>query len=417
MFDVEMIVFFVILSILFLRQFAIYKQPSKINYAPLLIVIGVSGSLLHLMLHPQSDDVVLLLRESAIPLFVSLMMYFILNILNQAQHSSSILHEEALRKKFLEDMQVVKEELSYLSQEITEGNSTDEMQSFQSVRAVFQEDIAALHVIQDNQKLFLQKFEDMMIRQHEGLKSFEEFSNVKMPEFDTIIHRHIEMLRIAEQDHFNKIKTALESNESQKCDVNETLGTILSSINSLHHSGDAIAKAVVEKTTGELTRLFQEYENYLNRLHSQSETLSTSIKENESLLFTLKERSESVVQQMVVVSKNMDKVHATTQEIGDIDIPIEKLSSQISRLERESLTIKDEIKMFLKELERLKKEELLHRTQEIEQLSSALNDKIDATLEKLYEQYHLAQNDISSTVKELASRSKLQQTYTDEIRK
>ncbi len=348
---------------------------------------------------------------------IYLMMYFILNILNQAQHSSSILHEEALRKKFLEDMQVVKEELSYLSEEITQANSTDEMHSFQSVRAVFQEDIAALHVIQDNQKLFLQKFEDMMTRQHEGLKSFEEFSNVKMPEFDTIIHRHIEMLRIAEQDHFNKIKTALESNESQKCDVNETLGTILSSINSLHHSGDAIAKAVVEKIAGELTRLFQEYENYLNRLHSQSETLSTSIKENESLLFTLKERSESVVQQMVVVSKNMDKVHATTQELGDIDIPIEKLSLQISRLERESLTIKDEIKMFSKELERLKKEELLHRTQEIEQLSSALNDKIDTTLEKLYEQYHLAQNDISSTVKELASRSKLQQTYTDEIRK
>jgi hypothetical protein len=417
MLDVEMIVFFIILSVLFLRQFAIYKQPSKINYAPLLIVIGVSGSLLHFMLHPQSEDITLLLRESAIPLFVSLMMYFILNILNQAQHSSSILHEEALRQKFLKDMQVVKEELSYLSEEITAGNSASEMNSFQSVRTVFQEDIAALHVIQDNQKLFLQKFEDMMARQHDGLKSFEEFSTIKMPEFDTIIHRHIEMLRIAEQDHFNKIKTALESTESQKCDVNETLGTILSTLNSLQNSSDSIAKSVLEQTTGDLTRIFSEYESYLNRLHAQSETLSTSIKESEALLFTLKERSESVVQQMVVVSKNMDKIHANTQEVGDINVPIEKLSSQVSRLEHESITIKDEINAFSKQLETLKKEELAHREHEIEQLSVSLNDKIDATLEKLYEQYHLAQNDISSTVKELASRSKLQQTYLSDSQK
>ncbi len=417
MLDVEMIVFFIILSVLFLRQFAIYKQPSKINYAPLLIVIGVSGSLLHFMLHPQSEDITLLLRESAIPLFVSLMMYFILNILNQAQHSSSILHEEALRQKFLKDMQVVKEELSYLSEEITAGNSASEMNSFQSVRTVFQEDIAALHVIQDNQKLFLQKFEDMMARQHDGLKSFEEFSTIKMPEFDTIIHRHIEMLRIAEQDHFNKIKTALESTESQKCDVNETLGTILSTLNSLQNSSDSIAKSVLEQTTGDLTRIFSEYESYLNRLHAQSETLSTSIKESEALLFTLKERSESVVQQMVVVSKNMDKIHANTQEVGDINVPIEKLSSQVSRLEHESIKIKDEINAFSKQLETLKKEELAHREHEIEQLSVSLNDKIDATLEKLYEQYHLAQNDISSTVKELASRSKLQQTYLSDSQK
>jgi ABC-type transporter Mla subunit MlaD len=195
------------------------------------------------------------------------------------------------------------------------------------------------------------------------------------------------------------------------------LGTILSTLNSLQNSSDSIAKSVLEQTTGDLTRIFSEYESYLNRLHAQSETLSTSIKESEALLFTLKERSESVVQQMVVVSKNMDKIHANTQEVGDINVPIEKLSSQVSRLEHESITIKDEINAFSKQLETLKKEELAHREHEIEQLSVSLNDKIDATLEKLYEQYHLAQNDISSTVKELASRSKLQQTYLSDSQK
>lgn len=405
-----MIVILVLLSLLFLRQFAIYKQPSKINYAPLLIVIGVGGSLIHLMLHPHSEDVILLLRESAIPIFVSLLMYFILNILNQTQHSSAVLEEVVLRKQFLQDMRVVKDEVIYLNEKIATLNSSDD-NSFESVRSVFKEDISALHVIQDNQKLFIHKFEDIMNRQQDGVKKFEEFSDIKMPEFDDIIHRHIEMLRIAEQDHFNKIKSALDSNENQKCNLNETLNGMHSSISSLQHSSSDVANKIVEKTSTNLKSTFNEYESYLHRLHSQSETLSTSINENESLLSNLKEQSEVLVQQMVLVSKKMDHIYSSTQQMSDINIHIDKLAQHVNRLEQESLSIKSEINEFSKQLVRTKDEDIERRNRELEKLSIALNSKIDMTLEKLYEQYHLAQNDISSTVQELASRSKIAKTY------
>jgi chromosome segregation ATPase len=410
MFDVDMMVVIAILSLLFLRQFVIYKQPQKINYAPLLIVIGVIGALVHMMLDPLNDNVLLLFRESLVPLFVSLLMYLVLYILNQTQHSSAVMEQEQLRGAFLKEMAEVKLEVADLSQKI-HSISSDELQSFKSVRDVFNEDIKALHVIQDNQKLFMQKFEELTHHQQDGIKGFEEFSNIKMPELDTVVHRHIEMLRIAEQDHYNKIKTALQAVQDQKCDTYEKLKQIDSSIAVLKHSEEQILNRVIEQASGDLKRLFKEYESHLSHLHVKSQTLETSISENEALLDNVKEQSEAVVQQIVVVSKRMDEVIADAQSIAQLHAPIETLEKELYRLKEEFHTVKEEMMAFSKMLLQSRSEDAKNRNDELEKISVQLNEKIDVVLNRLYEQYHIAKNDISSTVQELASRSKIQKTY------
>ncbi len=409
MFDIDMIVIFIILSLLFLRQFAIYKQPSKINYAPLLIIIGILGTLLHLMLHPQGDPL-LLLRESVIPIFVSLLMYLVLNILNQAQHSSSVLKQEKLRREFEKDVKDVKDDVVELSEIIHTLNS-GEADSFDSARTVLEEDIAALHVIQENQKLFIQKFEEMMHRQHDGMRNFEEFANIKMPELDNIIHRHIEVLRIAEQDHFNKIKSALEINKEHKDNVDTKLSEINQSITALKDSDEVIASSIVKQTTSGLNRVFSEYENHLNHLRSQSETLGTTMSENESLLESLKEQSQTVIGQIVLVAKKMDDVSRQAKQISDLHISAEHVTQERKQLEAEFLNIKNEITVFKEQLIDSKREASKSRDEEIQKLSDMLGEKVDSVVNKLYDQYHEVQNDISSTAQEFASRSKIQKTY------
>ncbi len=81
MFDTGNIVVITLMLLLFLRQFAVFKQASKINYAPLILILGLLGSLLYFMIHSQETSP-LLLREALLPLFSSLLLYFILNILN-----------------------------------------------------------------------------------------------------------------------------------------------------------------------------------------------------------------------------------------------------------------------------------------------------------------------------------------------
>ena len=43
MFDIDLLIAFAFMALLFLRQISILKQPNKINYASLIIIIGTIG--------------------------------------------------------------------------------------------------------------------------------------------------------------------------------------------------------------------------------------------------------------------------------------------------------------------------------------------------------------------------------------
>ncbi|MCK9492223.1 MAG: hypothetical protein M0Q24_09035, partial [Sulfurimonas sp.] len=74
MFDNDLLLAFVFMAILFLRQISILKHPNKINYAPLMIGVGAISSVVHFIIHPDVTNVILLLRESFLPLLVSLLL-------------------------------------------------------------------------------------------------------------------------------------------------------------------------------------------------------------------------------------------------------------------------------------------------------------------------------------------------------
>ena len=48
---------------------------------------------------------------------------------------------------------------------------------------------------------------------------------------------------------------------------------------------------------------------------------------------------------------------------------------------------------------------------QIDELADQLNEKIESSIAQLHEHYHIAEKDISKTVKELTSRVKMQQSY------
>ena len=80
MFANDLLLSFAFMAILFLRQIFILRQPNKINYAPLMVGIGLISSIVHFIIHPEVTDFVLLVRESLFPLLVSLLLYIVMNI-------------------------------------------------------------------------------------------------------------------------------------------------------------------------------------------------------------------------------------------------------------------------------------------------------------------------------------------------
>ena len=93
----------------FLRQISIYKEPNKINYAPLMIGIGAISATLHFITHPEATQTLLVLKESLFPILVSLILFFIINILHQTQVSDDAKMQQEFTKALIEELRELKE--------------------------------------------------------------------------------------------------------------------------------------------------------------------------------------------------------------------------------------------------------------------------------------------------------------------
>ncbi|MDD3836194.1 MAG: hypothetical protein PHS42_12100, partial [Sulfurimonas sp.] len=209
MFDNDLLLAFVFMAILFLRQISILKHPNKINYAPLMIGVGAISSVVHFIIHPDVTNVILLLRESFLPLLVSLLLYIVMNILHQTQQTQSARTKDEFSQFIVSQVNELKEFMADLEGRMILTQQEDR-EAQKNLREKFKHDIKALNFIELNQGKFLEKFDEMQ-EWHSGVsKAFDNFTNVQLPELDNVVHKHIDMLRVAEQDHYNKTKATLQ---------------------------------------------------------------------------------------------------------------------------------------------------------------------------------------------------------------
>jgi hypothetical protein len=66
------------MALIFLRQISIYKQPNKINYAPLMLGVGAIASVIHFIIAPENQTLIITLKGSFIPILVALMLFIVI---------------------------------------------------------------------------------------------------------------------------------------------------------------------------------------------------------------------------------------------------------------------------------------------------------------------------------------------------
>jgi hypothetical protein len=81
MISVDLLLIIIAMSLLFLRHTAVYKDPSKINYTPVVFALGFIGALLHFILSPAID--MSLIKESLLSLSVGILLSSVMSIMNQ----------------------------------------------------------------------------------------------------------------------------------------------------------------------------------------------------------------------------------------------------------------------------------------------------------------------------------------------
>ena len=98
-----------------------------------------------------------------------------------------------------------------------------------------------------------------------------------MPKLDNIIHEHIDIFRVSEQDHFNKIKLILEKAGSSRAEMAEDMDNVKDSLHNMQNIADSIAKSITTQTTQQLSSVSKSFEGEISLLKSQSQMINTSL--------------------------------------------------------------------------------------------------------------------------------------------
>jgi archaellum component FlaC len=413
MFATDLLLAFAFMAMLFLRQIAILKQPNKINYAPLMIGIGTISSLVHFIINPESTDSLLLIRESIFPLLVALLLYIVMNILHQTQIAQTARTQEEFVKELVTEIIDLKKFILEIETKMITAQERDR-NSQEEIRTKFKEDIKALDTIQLNQAKFIDKLDKMEDWSKEVTKGFEYFSEVQLPELDNVVHKHIEILRVAEQDHYNKLTSLLECAVKSREDMSEDIEDLKESIYSIKTVSKEIANSITKDTLQQLSGITKAFENQVIALKSHTEGVTISLQEGEKTLEAIKTQSEIIMKQMVLSSSKMKELQGQNSELTDIYSTLKEIIQDVEAVKSDYVKSQAQLSSISKELVDSKDEQILQIRQKIETLSKSVSKEISESLEKLHEHYHIAGGKITQSIQMLAKRAQMKSGYGED---
>ena len=412
MFDNDILLAFTFMGLLFVRQIVIIKRPNKINYAPLMIGVGSIATLVHFIIHPESTDVLLIVRESLFPLLVSLLLYIVMNILHQTQLSENARTQEEFIKVLVSEITQLKEFILDIETKMTQAQQ-DELKAQEEIRNQFKEDVTALDTIQYNQTKFIGKFEEMKGWHEAVSKGFEYFTEVQLPELDNVLHKHIDILRVAEQDHYNKLNSLLQKGVTSRGNISEDIDTLKESLSSMKNISNEIATSIVKHTLMQLSGVTKSFESQIVALKSHTEGVTTSLSEGENTLGNIRTQSEMIMKQMVLSANKMNKLEEQNSGLHDIYSTLKEIIKDVEAVKSDYVKSQAQLGIISGDLAKSKDEQVLEMRKKIDDLSESLSIKIDESLEKLHTHFHITEGEISPSVQILAKRAQLKSGYGD----
>lgn len=410
MISMDLLLTIFVMSLLFLRHTAVYKDPNKINYTPVVLALGAIGGLLHFILSEGMDANVF--KESLLSLGVGIVLSAIMSVLSQTSAVTKS-HDERQRLGAISDeinalgssIAVIKDRLDLVTQ--MESSTHDQ------IRNVFKEEIDALNVIQANQKLFVSKIESLLTQQQSAMEKFEEFTLSELPSLDNVVHRHIDLLRVAEQDHFNQLKSVVRLSCDEQKEVHTQLKTMHDLVVQISHR--ELPDHTISILQKELDRILHDFSHHLQMVGAKSESIVTTLLENDALLKGSREQSELIMQQMVLSSKQMREMTSHSKELSESLKPLSRLFASAETLHDEFITAKGKLSELIVTLESYERQDIRALRQSLEEVASEATAQMKLLAQALQRSEPLPIIE-TKNVQELASKVKLHKSYLGEMR-
>ena len=400
MFDSDLLIAFFVMALLFIRQIMILKEAHKINYAPLILGIGAIGSLTHFMLHPDSSDFVLILRESLFPMLVAIILYVIMNILHQTQLSFDARKREELSVVLAQEITGLKSFIVELENRMATAQQQT-LQTQEEVRNKFVEDIAALSTIEANQKNFFEKLSQVEVWHDDIKKSFVYFSEEQLPKLDDVVHKHIDILRISEKDHYNKLQELLKKAVESRFGIADDIAQLHQKLDQLKMLAKNISNDIIRESTAELSDVVKDFESEMLLLKSNAGVVSTSLHESETTLSHIRSQSELIIKQMLLSSKKMDEITDKSSNTAEFLHSFELLLDDVEKTKREYGQVQMQLSELINKFS-------IERDENFTQLSQ----KIDMALKELQEQLEQYKESVHAKTTLLAKQAQVQNSYS-----
>ncbi|MDP2078618.1 MAG: hypothetical protein Q8N01_08275 [Sulfuricurvum sp.] len=411
MLQIDLLIAIVIMSLLFLRHINVYKDRNKINYTPIVIGIGMIMGLLHFVMMADSEGWLLALRESLLTVIVGVILSAIMSVMSQTQQASNH-HEDNMRIQNMDDeVRELKALFSSLHGQMGQVTQMEDSTQVQ-LKSLFKEEIDALNIIQNNQKLFIQKIESILTKQQVAMEKFEEFTLNELPSLDNVVHRHIDLLRISEQDHFNQLKNAAKISSEDKKEVNEELMQIKSLLQKLQKSQSM--ESVIMHLEEEFSRIIHDFSRNIQTIGAKSESIVTTLLENEKILIGSREQSELIMQQMVLSSNHMREMSQNSKELNESIKPLGHLFSAAELLHKEFIMAKSKLTELIVTLEGYEKQEHREMREHLENVANEAIAQMQLFTQMLSQQDQPHQHVSPKEVLDLTHKVKLHQSYTSE---
>jgi ParB-like chromosome segregation protein Spo0J len=408
MFEWDLVVAIVLMSLLFLRHITVYKDPNKINYTPVVLALGFVSGFLHFVMLGDTPQWLLVLREALLSVSLGIVLSAIMGVMSQSQRASQMTLQIKYLKILIDDLNALVKLITTFDGALGKISAM-ESSTHEQLKNIFREEIEALGSILNNQKFFIQKVESVLAQQQLAQEKFEVFTTSELPSLDNIVHRHIDLLRIAQQEHFNHIKQAMK----QLDDAKEHTHTELSMI---HNTMQKLPKnfsneGLIQGVENELSKIVADFAHDIGAVGSKAQSIVMTLLENEAILKGSREQSEMIMQQMVLSSNNMREMNHTTKELALSLRPIIPMLESAQMLLTEFTLAKNKLSEIVVTLESYEKHDMRELHENLENIANTAIAHMGLFVENMAH-YEKDKHTVSpQEVQELSQKVKLQQSY------
>ena len=377
MFKIDLIILFLVMGTLFIRQIMILKYQNKIDYSLVILGIGVMGSLLHFITHPQITDIVPLLRESFLPMVVAVFLFIILNIVTQIQQTDK---NTQLHSELIEQIVALQKSLIRLDEKIALFYN-DEKKAQNDVSEKLRVDIEALKSIEINQTKFLTKFDELAVLYEDVSLSFRNFTTIEMPELDSVVHKHIDIMRVANQDHFNQLQTELRKILQNREEMIEESKTLKTNLISMTDVSNEIVTSINKTISYQLKEFTKPLEVKTNSLKLSSEAVLRDLDKSEKIVETIQKYAEFIHKEMGISALKMRDFEEHKNNMLDIFTISKKLITDIEQVKTDYTKSQIKLEMVVGDFKLSESEQIEAMKKQIDILGEMLTQKQETNAE------------------------------------